>query len=86
MSYLIINIPASKAQGELIYWGRQRKYDSPKHIDAIVIGEEYVNINLERYDNGVTTRAVLLQDVINRPDEVRASIGLNVSAQEGEAA
>lgn len=86
MSYLIINIQASQAQGQLIFWGKQRRYDSSRHIDAIAIDEEYVNINLERYDNGVTTRAVLLQDVINRPDEVRASIGLNVSAKEGEAA
>lgn len=85
MNYLIINLPMTLAEQRLIFWGARSRFDTPDPRKAMVIDEEYVNINLERYDNGSTTRAVSQDDAINRPNEIFNALGIPKS-NAGEAA
>ncbi|MBU2967083.1 hypothetical protein Q4508_12460 [Amphritea sp. 2_MG-2023] len=85
MNYLIINLPMTQQAQQLIFWGARSHFDTPDPHKAMVINEEYVNINLERYDNGSTTRAVSQNDAINRPNEIFNALGIPKS-NAGEAA
>ncbi|SEQ24057.1 hypothetical protein SAMN03080615_00856 [Amphritea atlantica] len=63
MNYLIINLPATYERQQLTFWGKPGKSDTTDHKDALVIEEEYININPERYDNGTTTSVILKEAV-----------------------
>lgn len=63
MDYLIINLPATYEHQQLMYWGMPGKNDTPDYRNALVVAEEYVNINPERYDNGTTT-SIILKEVV----------------------
>lgn len=59
MTYYIINLPASRQSQQLIFWGKGYSPDTAHTRKALVVSEEHVNANLERFDNGRTTRAIL---------------------------
>lgn len=68
--YHIINVPATRQAGYLMYWA-PGKPDTPEPSDAMIVNEDQVNRSLERYDNGATTRAVLTSVVAkNNPVEM----------------
>ena len=86
MNYLIINLPMTQQEQRLIFWGERSRFDTADPRKALVINEEYVNINLERYDNGCSTRAVSQEDAINRPVEILNTLGIKLKREAGEAA
>jgi hypothetical protein len=77
----------TQQEQRLIFWGERSRFDTPDPHQALVINEEYVNLNLERYDNGSTTRAVSQEDAINRPIEILNTLGITLKQNAaGEAA
>ncbi|MFN3881905.1 MAG: hypothetical protein ACK4L8_10805 [Nitrincola lacisaponensis] len=83
--YHIINVPATRAAGCLMYWA-SGKPDTPEPQEAMIVNEDQVNRSLERYDNGATTRAVLTSTVtLNRPAEMQNILNSIIGNQEDAA-
>ncbi|QEW05624.1 hypothetical protein [Nitrincola iocasae] len=87
--YLIINLLATRAAGCLMYFGLGLQqapiYSTPNHNDGLIVSEQDLNLFLDVYDNGTTTRAVLRSVVINKPWEVK-NILLSITGKQENAA
>ncbi|MFN3879828.1 MAG: hypothetical protein ACK4L8_00175 [Nitrincola lacisaponensis] len=81
MNYHIINVPATRAAGVLMYWA-PGKPDTPDPQRAMIVSEDQVNRSLERYDNGATTRAVLCD---TQPAELK-NILISITGKQENAA
>jgi hypothetical protein len=87
MTYYIINLPATRQAGKVIFWGRGAEPDTPDPEQALIVSEEYVNAALHRYDNGATTRAILASVVRNYDGDLMELLTPKKPAtKEGDAA
>ncbi|MGI1669976.1 MAG: hypothetical protein K6L74_06565 [Neptuniibacter sp.] len=60
---LIIDLPASRHAGQVLFWGVAEMVITPDPAKAMLVPTEQMNKSLHRYDNGSTTRAVLQSKV-----------------------
>lgn len=84
MSYYIINLAQTRMQQQLVFWGVGSEPDTIDPRRALIVTEEYLNRNLERYDNGRTTRAILTRVVENHAGDWRELVGWPVPEHELE--
>jgi hypothetical protein len=89
--YLIIDLIASRAEDKLILWGNGCQNTADIN-NALIVNEHYVNQALDRYDNGTTTLAVLVDAARNFTGHWRALVAMPMpcntqnAVQKGEAA
>ncbi len=86
MTYYIISLPETRQAQQLIFWGIGYQPNSTDHGKALVVNEDHVNANLERYDNGRTTRAILTHIVETHTGDWRELVGWTTPAQQEGAA
>ena len=85
--YYIVNLPATREAGEMTFWARGAGQDTTDPEQALIVNEEYVNGALHRYDNGATTRALLISRVRGHEgDLMELLIPKKPATNEGEAA
>ncbi len=84
MSYHIINLSQTRLRQQLTFWGVGNEPDTTDPRRALIVNEEYLNRNLERYDNGRTTRAILTRVVENHTGDWRELMGWPVPENELE--
>jgi len=68
--YYIIDVVATRTEGRVVFWGKGDCLFTTKPQRALVITEESVNANLNRYDDGKHTRAVLCSAVHNHTGDL----------------
>lgn len=83
--YFIINLVATQEANQLIFWGTGAVANTADKAQALIVNEEHLNVSLERYDNGATTRAILADVVRNHTGDWRELINPTIPAQTGEA-
>lgn len=74
MTYHIINLPQTRLRQRLTFWGVGTQGDTEDPRQALTVNEDYVNANLNRYDNGRTTRAILTDIVATHTGDWRELI------------
>ncbi|WP_027853367.1 hypothetical protein [Marinobacterium litorale] len=85
--YFIINLPATRKAGEMIFWAVVPRHDTKDQDSAMIVSEEHLNKALHRYDNGATTRAILAQVVREHDGDLMELLTPKKPAtEEGEAA
>lgn len=84
--YLIINLPATRRAGKVMFWGRGTQPDTPDPKQALIVNEEYVNAALHRYDNGATTRAILARVVREHEGDLMELLFPHTTKTRGDAA
>jgi hypothetical protein len=57
--YLIIDLPKTRENGAVMFWGVGSTVTTANPRAAMVVNSSYLDQNLERFDNGATTQAVL---------------------------
>lgn len=84
--YFIINLPLTREAEQVMFWGCNEP-DTGDYRTALIVTEEYVNSNLNRYDNGRTTRAILCRAVRNHQGNLMELLEpKKPTTEEGEAA
>ncbi len=86
MTYYIINLPATRQAQKLTFWGVGYQPNTADYSEALVVNEDHLNANLERFDNGRTTRAILTTVVQNHTGDWRELVGWTTPAQQEGAA
>lgn len=87
MSYHIIDLVQTRLQQRMVFWGVGNEAHTTDPRRALIVSEEYVNHNLERYDNGRTTRAILTNVVKKHTGDWRELMRWSTSnEQKGDAA
>lgn len=61
--YVVINLPESKQRQQLVFWATGSEANTTDLSRAMIVSEEHLNKSLERFDNGATTRAILVDEV-----------------------
>lgn len=57
--YLIIDLPKTRETGAVMFWGIGSTVTTANPNAAMVVNSSHLNRNLDRFDNGATTQAVL---------------------------
>lgn len=60
-NYLIIDLPATRKHNAVMFWGVGTLVVTANPAAAMLVNEDHVNRNLERFDNGSTTQAVIAE-------------------------
>ncbi len=81
MNYYIINLVATRQEQQLIFVGRGYRQDSIDPTQALVVREDLLNKSLERFDNGRTTRAILIEKFESHTGHWRELVGWVTSEQ-----
>lgn len=78
---LIIDIPASREAGQVMFWGVAETVTTPDPERAMVVSTEQLNKKLDRFDNGSTTQAVLKAAVDEAKDRVDYLLNFSLKEQ-----
>lgn len=57
--YLIIDLPKTREVGAVMFWGIGSTVTTANPKAAMVVNSSHLEKNLDRFDNGATTQAVL---------------------------
>ncbi len=86
MNYFIIDMTATRQAQQLMFLERSYQGSTTEIQQALVVREGHLNANLERFDNGRTTRAILTSAVENHIGHWRELVGWNIPESKGAAA
>lgn len=71
-SYLIIDLPATRKIGVVMFWGIGKIVTTPNPNAAMEVNDSHLNSNLDRFDNGATTQAVLKSIALEHKDNLES--------------
>lgn len=57
--YLIIDLPKTRETGVVMFWGTGSTVTTANPKAAMIVNSGHLEKNLDRFDNGATTQAVL---------------------------
>ncbi|WP_420554010.1 hypothetical protein [Neptuniibacter marinus] len=76
--YLIIDLPKTREIGAVMFWGIGSTVTTANPNAAMVVNCSYLDQNLERFDNGATTQAVLKSVVDEHIDQLEYLLHLPI--------
>ena len=71
-NYLIIDLPTTRKIGVVMFWGIGKTVTTPSPNAAMEVNDSHLNSNLDRFDNGATTQAVLKSIALEHKDNLEA--------------
>ncbi len=75
---LIIDIPVSRVTGQVMFWAVGNKVTTANPKAAMEVETSRLNQNLDRFDNGRTTQAVLKSQVEAHANNLEALINFSL--------
>lgn len=79
--YLIIDIPKTREVGAVMFWGVGSTVTTANPNAAMIVPENYLIKNLNRFDNGATTSAVLKSVVQEQKDNLETLIDFPINKE-----
>lgn len=76
--YLIIDLPATRKAGTVMFWGIGSTVTTANPAAGMIVTESHLNNNLNRFDNGATTQAVLKAAVEEHKDDLESLLNFKL--------